>query len=75
MVGLLILKQLHNLGDETVVAAWIQNPYFQYFTGEAEFQWKPPCDPSDLVHFRNRIGKKGAEKISYGIKELSTESN
>ena len=63
MVGLLILKQLHNLGDETLVAAWIQNPYFQYFTGEAEFQWKPPCDPSDLVHFRNRIGKKGAEKI------------
>ena len=27
MVGLLILKQLHNLGDETVVAQWVQNPY------------------------------------------------
>ncbi len=23
----------------------------------------PPCDPSDLVHFRKRIGKDGAEKI------------
>jgi IS5 family transposase len=29
MVGLLLLKQLHNLGDETVVAQWVQNP-FQY---------------------------------------------
>ncbi len=23
----------------------------------------PPCDPSDMVHFRNRIGEQGAEKI------------
>jgi len=26
MVGLLILKQLHDLGDETVVEAWRENP-------------------------------------------------
>lgn len=63
MVGLLLLKQLHNLGDETVVSAWIQNPYFQYFCGETEFQWKAPCDPSDLVHFRKRIGRVGFEKV------------
>lgn len=63
MVGLLILKQLHGLGDETLMGAWVQNPYFQYFCGEAEFQWRPPCDPSDLVHFRKRIGTKGVEKI------------
>jgi len=63
MASLLILKQLYNLGDETVVKAWVHNPYFQYFSGEAEFQWELPCDPSDLVHFRNRIGQKGVEKI------------
>src|SRR6056297_3673529 len=63
MVGLLLLKQMYNLGDETVIEQWLQNPYFQYFTGESEFQWKAPCDPSDLVHFRNRIGKEGAENI------------
>lgn len=63
IVGLLLLKQMHNLGDETVVEQWLQNPYFQYFTGEREFQWKEPCDPSDFVHFRKRIGKKGAETI------------
>ena len=63
MVGLLILKQLYNLGDETVMAEWISNPYFQYFCGETVFQWKYPCDPSDLVHFRHRIGETGIEKI------------
>ena len=63
MCGLLILKQLHNLGDESLMPMWISNPYFQYFCGEAHFQHKGPCDPSDLVHFRKRIGEKGIEKI------------
>ncbi len=63
MAGLLILKQMYNLGDETLMPEWIRDPYFQYFCGEAEFQWKFPCDPSDLVHFRKRIGDKGVEKI------------
>lgn len=62
-VGLLILKQLYDLGDETVVDAWIQNPYFQYFCGSQYFQWEKPCDPSDLVHFRKRIGEAGVQKI------------
>lgn len=63
MVSLLILKQLDNLGDESVVAKWVENPYYQYFSGETQFQWAMPCDPSDLVHFRNRVGKGGIEKI------------
>lgn len=63
MVGLLLLKRIYDLGDETVMEQWLQNPYFQYFCGESEFQWKYPCDPSDLVHFRKRIGKEGVEKI------------
>jgi len=63
MVGLLLLKRIYNLGDETVMEQWLQNPYFQYFCGEVEFQWKYPCDPSDMVHFRKRIGEDGAEKI------------
>ena len=63
MTGLLILKQMYNLGDETLMPEWVRDPYFQYFCGEAEFQWQYPCDPSDLVHFRKRIGEKGVEKI------------
>lgn len=63
MVSLLILKQLYNLGDETVVGQWVQNPYMQYFSGEREFQWKFPIEPTDLVHFRKRIGEDGVKKI------------
>ncbi len=63
MVGLLILKQLYGFGDETVMAEWVANPYYQYFCGEAVFQWEFPCDPSDLVHFRHRIGERGVENI------------
>ena len=63
MVGLLLLKQMFNQGDETVVAAWVQNPYWQYFCGMSEFQWQAPCDPSDLVYFRDRIGEAGMQRI------------
>ena len=73
MAGLLILKRLYNFGDESIVDQWIQNPYYQYFCGEAEFQWHFPCDPSDLVHFRKRIGEEGVElifKMSIDVKKV-----
>ena len=63
MISLLLLKQMYNLGDETVVEEWIQNPYYQYFSGETTFQWQFPCEPSDLVHFRKRIGESGVKKL------------
>ncbi len=63
MIGCLLLKQLHNLGDETLAKAWIRDPYMQYFCGQAHFQHKFPFDPSDFVHFRKRIGEGGFEKI------------
>lgn len=73
MVGSLMLKRLYNLGDETLVKAWEMNPYMQYFCGEAHFQHKFPCDPSDFVHFRNRIGEEGVEKIFIYSVELHGE--
>lgn len=63
MVGLLMLKQLENLSDEVVVERWCENPYYQFFCGMATFQWELPCHPTDLVYFRKRIGKGGAEKL------------
>lgn len=63
MVALLILKQLHNLSDEETVAQWQESGYWQYFSGEQIFQWKPPCTPSEMTHFRNRIGEAGIEAV------------
>ena len=63
MVGMLLLKHIYNLSDESVVDRWIENPYWQYFTGEVVFQTKKPFDPTDFIYFRDRIGKTGAEKL------------
>jgi IS5 family transposase len=63
MVGLLILKHLRNLSDESVVEQCGENSYYQYFCGLEKFVSRPPCDASEFVHFRNRIGKGGMEII------------
>jgi IS5 family transposase len=63
MVGLLILKHVRDLSDESVVEQWAENAYYQYFTGEQLFASKEPCAASELVHFRNRIGTQGVELI------------
>ena len=63
MVGLLLLKHIYNLSDEAMVDRWVENPYWQYFSGEKVFQTQKPFDPTEFKHFRNRIGKEGAEKL------------
>jgi transposase, IS5 family len=63
IVGLLLLKQIYDLGDETVMERYIDSPYFQHFCGEIYFQYDYPFDPSDFVHFRKRIGEKGMRVI------------
>lgn len=69
MVGCLLLKHLYNLGDETLASAWIMNPYMQYFCGRVFFEHQFPCDPSNFVHFRKRIGEEGIAKIfSYSVR-------
>ena len=63
MVSLLLLKQLYDQSDESVLERWIENPYWQYFSGETFFQHKPPFDPTDFVYFRKRVGEQGMEKV------------
>ena len=58
MIGLLLLKHIHNLSDEAVCARWVENPYFQYFTGEEFFQHRFPHERSGMTHWRKRIGDR-----------------
>lgn len=63
MVSLLMLKHVRNLSDESVVEQWFENIYYQYFSGEKTYACGMPCESSELVHFRNRIGEEGIELI------------
>ena len=63
MVGLLILKHVGDISDESVVEQWGENIYYQYFCGQQEFMPAEPCAASELVHFRHRIGEEGVELI------------
>ncbi|PGH37929.1 MAG: hypothetical protein CRN43_18230, partial [Candidatus Nephrothrix sp. EaCA] len=63
MVGLLLLKHIRNVSDESIVEQWTENIYCQYFCGETHFVPCAPCEASEWVHFRKRIGAKGIELI------------
>lgn len=63
MVGLILLKHIRNISDESVVEQWAENAYYQYFCGEEYFASAEPCVPTELVEFRKRIGEKGIELI------------
>lgn len=63
MVGLVILKHLRDISDEGIVEQWAENLYYQYFCGQQEFSSCEPCDASEPVHFRKRIGEPGVELI------------
>jgi IS5 family transposase len=58
VAGLFILKHMHNLSDEALCDRWVENPYFQYFCGEAVFQHELPFDRSSLTRWRQRLGEE-----------------
>ena len=39
-----------------VCERWIENPYFQFFSGETFFQHALPVDRSSITRWRQRIG-------------------
>ena len=63
MVALHYLKYTHNLSDEEVVHGWVENPYWQYFSGMKWFEHKVPINPSSMTRWRKRIGEAGAEEL------------
>jgi IS5 family transposase len=63
MVALHYLKYQADLSDEYVVAAWVENPYWQHFSGARHFQHRPPIDASSMTRWRQRLGEAGAEQM------------
>jgi IS5 family transposase len=63
MVALHFLKHQHDLSDEELVAKWVENPYWQFFSGMQFFSHKAPIDSSSMTRWRNRVGESGAESL------------
>ncbi|SMQ96504.1 IS1478 transposase [Xanthomonas fragariae] len=63
IAGLLYLKYAYDLSDEAVCERWLENPYWQFFTGEVVFQTRLPCDASSLTRWRQRLGEAGMEEL------------
>jgi IS5 family transposase len=49
VAGLLFLQHTFDCSDELVVNIWVENPYWQHFTGETYLQNLCPIDPSSLT--------------------------
>ena len=45
VAGLLYLQHANDASDKSVVATWLENPYWQYFCGGIYLQTELPIDP------------------------------
>ena len=63
MVALQYLKFAFDLSDEAVLEDWVENPYWQYFTGGIYFEHEPPANQSTMSRWRAKLQKAGAEKM------------
>ncbi len=63
MVALHYLKYASGMSDEAVLNEWLENPYWQYFTGGTYFEHEYPTDQSTMSRWRKKLGKSGAEKM------------
>ena len=58
MVGLHYLKHTFDESDESVVAKWVENPYWQYFCGFEYMQHECPIHPTSMTKWRKRVGEE-----------------
>ena len=60
VAGLLYLQHAFDASDEAVVGTWVENPYWQFFTGETYLQTELPIDPSsaDALEEAHRRGRR-----------------
>lgn len=63
VAGLLYLQHAYDCSDEVAVNTWVENPYWQHYTGETYFQTEAPIDPSSLTRWRKRVGEEGVETM------------
>ena len=73
LAGLHYLKHAFDESDESVLARWLENPYWQYFCGYSFLQHQLPLHPTSLVKWRQRVGDK-AEALLVETLKVAQES-
>ncbi len=71
LAGLHYLKYTFNESDESVVARWVENPYWQYFCGFEFLQHELPLHPTTLIKWRKRVDDKREALLQETIKVAS----
>jgi transposase, IS5 family len=75
LVGLHLIKHMEGLSDEAVCAAWVQNPYHQYFCGRQFFEHKLVLDRSSMTRWRGRVGPAQLETLLAETLRIALETN
>jgi IS5 family transposase len=63
MISLHYFKYTFDLSDDDVLLGWVENPYWQYFSGMKYFEHTLPIHPSSMTRWRKRIGESGSEEL------------
>ncbi len=63
MISVHYLKYAYNMSDRTILELWVENFYWQYFSGMKFAVHKLPIHYSTMCRWRQRIGESGVEKL------------
>ena len=66
-LGTLIIKEQLNLSDQETVRQIKENPYMQYFLGEAGYHYDIQLDSSSLTYFRKRFAADELKQLNRKI--------
>ena len=63
-LGSLLIQKEYGYSDRELVEQIKENPYYQYFIGLPEYEYKAPFVPSLLVEFRKRLDENVLAEIN-----------
>ena len=63
MASLHYLKYAYDLSNRAVLSFWIENPYWQYFSGMTFFLHQIPIHYSTMCRWRKRLGEAKIEEL------------
>jgi IS5 family transposase len=75
MVALHYLKFNYNLSDEATLAGWLENPYWQFFSGMKYFTHELPIHPTSMTRWRHRFDQEGADALLKQTIEVGLKIN